>query len=87
MAKIQITAHYFPSVHEINTYDDIELPDGYTLDDIKQVDIRWCDEIHIEFKDGIEIILNESATTISRNDTVESDDYKWANHVEISNAI
>ena len=82
MAKLYITANYSASTwYEMGW--NIDLPDGYTADDVDSVVINWAHKIWIVMKDDTEHLIKKEGEVL---DQVEGgcDGWKWSDNEQWS---
>lgn len=77
-----VTGTYYPA--EIHEYRwAIDLPEGYSYDDVDDIIIKWTNEVFITFKDGTEITLDHEGEHYSTDgDFADCDAFKWAEHID-----
>lgn len=82
MANVKLQADYHPEAFE--TYEwDIQLPDGYTADDIESFAVKWLQLIWVTMKDGTEHSFEKQGDHIYHEQTEDAEGYKWSTHERV----
>lgn len=82
MAKLYITAEYKPTTWYLMGWD-VELPDGYTADDVDSVVIKWSNRIWITMKDDTEYLIKQYGD-ILEEESDDDDGWKWSDNEQWS---
>ena len=82
MANLYITAEYKASTKYILGWN-IELPNDYTSDDVKEVKIKYSQDLWILMKDDTEHFIHQNGDTLEQYDD-DSEGWKWSDNEQWS---